>query len=123
MSYTELHKGKLVPVKDHLSTGEFLEWLESALDFHVDDLEEKIEDEYDTLEVFNTEDELVYLFTKNVLYKVTDYSGGEYCSDEISLTVEQPDGSIDFMYLFYNGGTCFSEMLEEGLERINLKEE
>ena len=28
------------------------------------------------------------------------------------------DGTINFTYLFYNGGTCFSEMLEEGLNKV-----
>jgi hypothetical protein len=32
--------------------------------------------------------------------------------------IPNEDGTITFFMEFYNGGTCLSEMIEEGLERL-----
>lgn len=39
--------------------------------------------------------------------------------DDINDLRENEDGTINFISRFYNGGTCLSEMLEEGLTELN----
>lgn len=41
---------------------------------------------------------------------------------DIDLIVPNPDGTLTFMMQFYNGGTCLSECLEEGISRHNKKQ-
>lgn len=59
-----------------------------------------------------------YFVHKKVLYKMLEHSG-ELEPDYVDITKENEDGTIDFTYVFYNGGTCFTEMLGEGLEKLN----
>ena len=37
---------------------------------------------------------------------------------DIDVMIENPDGTITFVYQFYNGGTCLSECIEHGLARL-----
>lgn len=39
--------------------------------------------------------------------------------DDINHLTENEDGTISFVSRFYNGGTCLTEMLEEGIEKLN----
>ncbi|MES2382451.1 MAG: hypothetical protein V4538_15495 [Bacteroidota bacterium] len=59
-----------------------------------------------------------YFVFKGELYYAEDTephdSGDAFC--ELN---KNEDGSISYVTSFYNGGTCFSEMIEETLETFN----
>lgn len=38
--------------------------------------------------------------------------------EDISIIRPNNDGTYDFLFQFYNGGTCLSEMLEDGIKKI-----
>ncbi len=39
-------------------------------------------------------------------------------SDDIYELTPNEDGTVSFVMRFYNGGTCFSESIEEGLKKL-----
>ncbi len=39
--------------------------------------------------------------------------------DDIDVMIPNEDGTITFVQQFYNGGTCLSEVIEEGIEKLN----
>ena len=41
--------------------------------------------------------------------------------DDIYQLTPNSDGTISFTMRFYNGGTCLSECIEEGLEQLKKK--
>lgn len=53
-------------------------------------------------------------------WEIVEYREEE---DYESLSIMHPneDGTFDFVMQFYNGGTCLSEMIEEGIKKINNK--
>ena len=55
------------------------------------------------------------------LYKIQDK---EYLDNEFDIYSASlnPDGTIDFDVMYYNGGCCFTEALEEALNNINTSE-
>lgn len=121
MSYTELHTGKLKIVRTEMSLEEFKQFYEvnqDILSLFIEDFEEKIEYEHTFYEIRQGDwrGDLMYVYNNGTLYEVLEYINlGE--ADYINNTVKT-ENIINFTYLFYNGGTCFSEMLEEGLNSI-----
>lgn len=118
MSRTELHIGKLKPIQYNLSVEDFKNWLKDDESRYAEDLEEYLEE--DRLVIIKQGDwrgKNTHIFSKNTLYEFLEHKDlGE--ADYLDITNKLEDGTIDFTYLFYNGGTCFSEMLEEGLAKI-----
>ena len=118
MSYTEMHTGTLKKVSENFTTDELVRFLNDNKEFYVDDLEEKLEDEYHFFELFNKETkELIFVLNNNTLYQVLNH----YKTDESEYLQDVrvcEDGNINFNLIFYNGGTYFSEMLEEGLNKL-----
>lgn len=114
MSCTELHKGKLIEV-------DISERLNDLLNIYN---EEQINYgdgfslENDTNLFFDKDDniEYIHLVGKNKLYKMTEHT--EFNDSEYLHETNKVNNEIHFTYLFYNGGTCFSEMLEEGLNKL-----
>ena len=43
----------------------------------------------------------------------------KWIEDDIFKFWKNDDGSISFVAEFYNGGTCLSEIIEEGIKSIN----
>lgn len=39
--------------------------------------------------------------------------------DDINHLTENEDGTISFVSRFYNGGACLTEMLEQGIKKLN----
>ena len=39
--------------------------------------------------------------------------------DDIDVMIPNEDGTITFVQQFYNGGTCLSEVIEDGIKRLN----
>lgn len=48
---------------------------------------------------------------------MTEHSG-ELETEDVDITRKDDNGDIHFTYMFYNGGTCFSEMLEDGINGL-----
>jgi len=123
MSYTELHTGKLRPLVIEMSIEEFINWVETKEGFEIEDLEYLLEEEYQFFQVRDKNKEykesmyIKYVYNKGTLYEVIEHSG-EREADFLDITTKNEDGTVSFTYLFYNGGTCFSELLEEGLDKI-----
>jgi hypothetical protein len=42
--------------------------------------------------------------------------------DDIDVMIPNEDGTITFVQPFYNGGTCLSEVIEEGIENLKNKQ-
>lgn len=126
MSYTELHTGKLQLLQFDMALEESKNWLEAKKGFDVEDFEYLEEEE---MEFFQVRDKskkykesmyIKYVYNKGTLWEVVEHSG-EQEADFLDITTKNSDGSVSFTYLFYNGGTCFSELLEEGLDKIEKK--
>lgn len=43
--------------------------------------------------------------------------------NDISILRPNNDGTFDFIFQFYNGGTCFEEMVHEAIEKYKKKNE
>ena len=134
MSCTELHTGTLTPVKTINSHQEFVDFVHknklTALFYP------NIEEYFERCSVNDVADNSLaivlckpnecrapyeYVFYKNVIYKIDNYS----FSDDgfyINRFIKNSDGSIDFVNLFYNGGTDFDEELQDGLDALLNKE-
>ena len=123
MSYQELHTGKLKKI-EQLPLQELEAWVETKPNLEIEDFEEKMEDEYEYFEIHDKIKKykepfyIKYVWNRGDLYEMIEHSG-EQEADFLNLTTQESDGTINFTYLFYNGGTCFAEMLEEGLDKIN----
>ena len=123
MSYTELHTGKLRPLVIEMSIEEFINWVETKEGFEIEDLEYLLEEEYQFFQVRDKNKKykesmyIKYVYNKGTLYEVIEHSG-EREAGFLDITTKNEDGTVSFTYLFYNGGTCFSELLEEGLDKI-----
>lgn len=122
MSYQELHTGKLKKIQQ-LPLQDLQTWVETKPNLEIEDFEEKIEDEYKYFEIRDKTKKykeplyIKYIWNKGTLYEMIEHSG-EQKADFLNLTTQNSDGTVSFTYLFYNGGTCFSEMLEEGIDKI-----
>ena len=123
MSYTELHTGKLKPIQYNMSIEDFKNWLETKEGFEVEDFEYYLKEEYNIFQVRDKSKKykesmyIKYVYNKGTLYEMVQHSG-EKDTDYLNITEKLEDDTINFTYLFYNGGTCFSEMLEEGLNKV-----
>lgn len=56
-----------------------------------------------------------YTVIKNTLYEIKDENYED--TEEIFESTEKPDGTIDYVVRFYNGGCCLNEALEYALKR------
>lgn len=121
MSENEIHKGKLKLI--HTAPSEdgayaFLKNLIRETDPSVDDefdsawsLKEQISDAIYSSEIL----EDVYYIVGNKVYEDIDHVElDEYGFDDFK---KNEDGTISYLTMFYNGGTCLSEVIESGLKK------
>lgn len=123
MSYTERHIGKLVEV-DFDRNGTTPEHFYKMLcEYH----------NYNSLTVTKYRGPYTYkswedlywneLWDEDNLYKADGkvYKLVEHVEieNDIFKFWKNEDGSISFVVEFYNGGTCLSEMIEEGVREVN----
>lgn len=123
MSYTEKHIGRLVEVdfdKNYTAPEDFYKML---CEYH----------NYNSLTVTKYREPYTYksweelyweeLWDEDNLYKVDGkvYKLVEHneIEDDIFKFWKNADGSISFVAEFYNGGTCLSEIIEDGVRKIN----
>lgn len=107
MSKTEFHTGKLYPVKIENSLEETCRSIAKRHDVELsEDWQEDFRDAFDE-----------YFIHGENFYRVIDHIESD--DDESFMKLRHNgDGSISFIGQFYNGGTCFSEMLEESLNDL-----
>jgi len=123
MSYTELHYGKLKPIRTDFSIDALKELIIGNNHLEIEDFDERLENNETYFEVRDKNKKykeplyLKYIFKDGVLYEMTEHSG-ELETDNLDITRKDENGDVFFAYMFYNGGTCFSEMLEDGLKSI-----
>jgi hypothetical protein len=116
MSYTEFHTGRLYLIN---LTGTLEETCKTIAKRHNIELGEDWRedfrenfDEYKYKRKMVTEEYFIY---KEKLYRVMEHEELDNEGHFMNLHKNE-DGSISFIGQFYNGGTCFSEMLEESLD-------
>ena len=59
-----------------------------------------------------------YVIVGESVFKMIEHKETDDEDYFMNLT-ENSDGTISFHGQFYNGGTCFSEMIEEAVEKLN----
>jgi hypothetical protein len=107
MSRTEFHTGKLYPVKIETSLEETCRSIAKRFDIELgEDWQEDFRDSPEE-----------YFIHGEKLYRVIDHVESEDSEYFMNVT-RNADGSLQFMGQFYNGGTDFSEMLEEALDEL-----
>jgi hypothetical protein len=118
MSYTEFHTGKLYPVKIENNLEDTCRKIAKRFDIDLgEDWKEEFRDnfnEYANKRKRATEE---YFIHGEKLYRVIDHEESEDNEYFMKLSRNE-NGSLSFIGQFYNGGTCFSEMLEEALDDL-----
>jgi hypothetical protein len=119
MSRVEFHTGKLYPVKFSGSLEDACRDIAKRHNIELgENWREEFRDKFD--EYSNKKDhsgEEYFMHGEN-LYRVIDHEENE-SDDYFMKLIRNPDGSISFIGQFYNGGTCFSEMLEDAISELN----
>lgn len=113
MSHTETHFGKLRKVELNSSIEE---WAKqkcneegiSEIPDYFDSWEETFKDRMSYKK---------YFFSKDEVWEAVEHV--EEDDGDIDIMVQNQDGTVTFVFQFYNGGTCLSEMIEDGLARLN----
>lgn len=112
MSDYETHKGKIRKVETDLSPVEFARSI-------IGDKEVKYYDmsnDEDVLEYFRDEYSEQYVIMNNTIYSIENK---ELDGDADIFQYEKlEDGSIEYLFRFYNGGTCLHEQIESVLEEV-----
>ena len=119
MSQTEFHTGKLYPVKHEKSLEETCRVIAARHNIELgEDWQEDFRDAFDEYKnkIGSVQDEEYFIHGEN-LYRVIKHE--ESSDEEYFMKLNRnSDGSLSFIGQFYNGGTCFSEMLEEALDEL-----
>lgn len=121
MSYTEFHTGRLYPINFGKDLEGFCKRIAKENNIELgEDWEEDFKEKFDKYEVKRGHVKEEYFIQGENLYRVIDHEESD--SEEYFMKLSKHgDDSISFVGQFYNGGTCFSEMLEEALEELNSK--
>ncbi|MFY7886670.1 MAG: hypothetical protein ACOVOV_17700 [Dolichospermum sp.] len=118
MSRTEFHTGRLYPVKIETSLEETCKSIANRHGIELgEDWQEDFRENFNEYEYKRKRVTEEYFIHGEKLYRVIDHVESEDADYFMKLS-RNSDGSISFMGQFYNGGTCFSEMLEESLEEL-----
>jgi len=118
MSQKEFHTGKLYPVKIESSLEETCRSIAKRFDVELgEDWQEDFMNRFDEYSNKRNSQKEEYFIHGENLYRVIDHveSDGD---DYFMKLSRNSDGSVQFIGQFYNGGTCFSEMLEEALDDL-----
>lgn len=119
MSQTEFHTGKLYPVNFGKDLEGFCKRIAEQHNIELgEDWQEDFRDAFDEYKnkIGSVQDEEYFIHGEN-LYRVINHE--ESSDEEYFMKLNRnSDGSLSFIGQFYNGGTCFSEMLEEALDEL-----
>jgi hypothetical protein len=112
MSETVTYIGKLKKVELHDKTVE--EWCDEKCR----ELDIKIGDFYQTSrEALISEKYNQYFFHGGNIWEAIENKRIDY--EDICFMSQNSDGTYNFVMQFYNGGTCLSEMIDEGLKKLD----
>ena len=118
MSRTEFHTGKLYPVNFGKDLEGFCRRIAKSNGLELgEDWQEDFRDSFDEYSNKRNSQKEEYFIHGENLYRVIDHVESEDSEYFMNVT-RNNDGSLQFMGQFYNGGTCFSEMLEEALDEL-----
>jgi hypothetical protein len=111
MSKTETHFGKLRKVELSTTIEEFCsqkcnEIGITELPSYMDSWKEEF------IDTFNQK----FFITGDEVWEAIEHV--EESDGDIDVMIPNEDGTITFVMQFYNGGTCLSEMIEDGLKRL-----
>jgi hypothetical protein len=114
MSQTETHFGKLRKIKLEIPLEEWFKekCIEKGIDkipSYNDSWEETFRDNY-----YNE-----YFIIDGQVWESFEHIKSDGYED-IDVMIPNDDGTITFVQQFYNGGTCLSECIEEGLKKLKL---
>jgi hypothetical protein len=114
MSYTELHTGKFSIVAKGVD--------EIDAYINANNLTDKVDrDEYNGKVSYYIDDKEGYdiVVANDIPVMIQyDYHNEEEASDYVSHINKAADGSYNFVMMFYNGGTCLSEMIGDELKHL-----
>jgi len=118
MSQTEFHTGRLYPVR---LTGTLEETCRAIATRHNIELGEDWQEDFrENFNEYEYKRERVteeYFIHGEKLYRVIEHEESD--DEEYFMKLSRNEnGSLSFIGQFYNGGTCFSEMLEEALDDL-----
>jgi hypothetical protein len=119
MSQTEFHTGKLYPVKIKNNLEETCRAIAMRHNIELgEDWREDFRENFNEYEYKRKKVTEEYFIHGEKLYRVIDHEESD--DNEYFMKLSRDDnGSISFIGQFYNGGTCFSEMLEEALDDLD----
>lgn len=112
MSGYEMHTGKLKLIDEDFNSEKLEELFKNDSTLDRDYLEEVLDYGHNTYTLYNDDFEPKYVVSGNKLFKIKKHKR-EYDA----MHVDVLDKKGNFTFLFYNGGTCFSEMVEDAVER------
>lgn len=115
MSCTELHTGRFkIIAKGDNEINEYLEKNGLKQDFDIDT------NRWGDLVFWSNNENYSVLVVKNtnILIKFIEHAETDETDFFSQMLKTDNDGEYSFVSLFYNGGTCLSEMLEYELEKI-----
>jgi hypothetical protein len=119
MSQTEFHTGRLYPVRLAGTLEETCRAIATRHDIELgEDWQEDFRDKFNEYEYKNKRTTEEYFIHGEKLYRVIDHEELLEASEYFMKLSREDNGSISFIGQFYNGGTCFSEMLEEALDDL-----
>ena len=118
MSRTEFHTGRLYPVKIEKNLEETCRAIATRHNIELgEDWQEDFRENFNEYEYKRERVPEEYFIHGEKLYRVIDHEESD--SEEYFMKLSRNEnGSLSFIGQFYNGGTCFSEMLEEALDDL-----
>ena len=114
MSYTETHFGKLKKVELTTSLEEFCK--EKCNEVGITELPSYSDDWKDE---FRDRFYRKYFIIKEDVWEAVEHTEAE--DGDMDIMIPNEDGTITFVMQFYNGVTCLSEMIENGLKKLKNK--
>lgn len=115
MSQMETHIGKMIEVD--MNGLSLKEWCKNYCQQNgINEIESYCET---WIEQFNDEfsHENGYVIANDKVYQIIDDDEGNN-EEDIFYVRQNPDGSINYVVQYYNGGCCFSEAIEYALDRM-----
>jgi hypothetical protein len=118
MSREEFHTGKLVNVRIETDLEATCRAIATRHSIELaENWKEEFRDAFNEYEHSRGKVTEEYFIHGEKLYRVIDHEESE--DEEYFMKLKRNhDGSLSFIGKFYNGGTCFSEMLEEALDEM-----
>jgi hypothetical protein len=115
MSQTETHFGKLRKIETRMPVEEWCQ--HKCYGAGITEIPSYYSDWTETfLDKFHKK----FFIVDNTIWEVIEHIENED-GEDIDVMIPNSDGTITFVQQFYNGGTCLSECIENGLKELNKK--